>query len=148
MIRACSQCKRQRSDMIRACSQCKRKVIHDQGVLAVQAAHAISTNSTSATSRAHPPPPHCEIFGSVLGGTPRVLKTGKCCFRWVSFAYEDQMGCNDAAQCSCTHGIGKLGARHMYITPHHHREFRLSAGGHSAGAQNRQVLFPPGFFCI
>ena len=34
---------------------------------------------------------------TVLGGTPRVLKTGKCCFRRVSFAYEDQMGCNDAA---------------------------------------------------
>ena len=32
-----------------------------------------------------------------MGGTPRVPKTGKRLSRRVSFAYEDQMGCNDAA---------------------------------------------------
>ena len=40
------------------------------------------------------------------------------------------------------------GVSHVHHTPPPQREFRLSAGGHSAGAQNRQVLFPPGFFCI
>ena len=55
-----------------------------------------------------------------------------------------------AARSMQLHALNRQigGAPHVHHTPPPQREFRLSAGGHSAGAQNRQVLFPPGFFCI
>ena len=72
------------------------KIKQDQSMLAMQAAHTKSTNSTSDTSRAHPP--HCENFGWLWGCTWRVLKSGR---RWnfhLFFACEVEMWCNDARQ--------------------------------------------------